>query len=309
MMKEINISNYEAYILDWIEGNLDSETLGSFEQFLTDHPAIKAELAEFQIMELEAPKLTEYAGKDALLKEVPSAKIVSISRTKWYLVAASFLVLITAGWLLIFNKQGASLMPEVSDVEPVEVEQNQEKIEEKILHELAKEEPAIVEEKIEIAQSKSEADHKRVNQVSYEKMVNKMVNDIEPQPEKLAVFAHSPVSKIEEVLLEKETTLDHKNNDHLNQIRNEYAAINAEEIKVEQIEEVFKLPGRQLTLPKRTNNNIPQLSPISMEDMNRRGIALINDRSIEKYVGKLAFANTTVALVPSYLKQYLNNNN
>ncbi len=309
MMKEINISNYEAYILDWIEGNLDSDTLSRFEQFLTEHPAIKDELAEFQIMELEVPKLAEYAGKNALRKDVPNVKVVSINRTKWYLVAASFLVLITAGWLLIFNKQNASLMPEVADVVPVEIEQNQEKIEVKIPKELAKEEPAIIEEKMNLAQTESKRDQKRVHKDTYEKMVHKMVNDIEPQTEKVAVFAHSPVSKIEEVLLEKETTLDHKNTDHLNQIRKEYAAINIEEIKVEQIQEVYKLPGRQLTLPQRTNYNVPQLSPISMEDMNRRGIALINDRSIEKYVGKLAFANTTVALVPSYLKQYLNNNN
>lgn len=69
-MKKINIHNYEAYFLDYSEGNLNTEQLHELKHFLDKHPDLEEELHGFKNCSL--PKMDEsasFTGKDKLLKD------------------------------------------------------------------------------------------------------------------------------------------------------------------------------------------------------------------------------------------------
>jgi len=51
-MEKINRHNYEAYFLDFSEGNLSSRQIAELEEFLDENPELRAELDEFEIFEL-----------------------------------------------------------------------------------------------------------------------------------------------------------------------------------------------------------------------------------------------------------------
>ncbi len=46
-MREINLDNYEAYFLDFAEGNLSDEQRAELDLFLAEHPELRSELEEF----------------------------------------------------------------------------------------------------------------------------------------------------------------------------------------------------------------------------------------------------------------------
>ena len=64
---DINIHNYEAYFLDYLEGNADERVIAAIELFLADHPELRNELTSFQTLEV-TPEKTEFAGKNGLYK-------------------------------------------------------------------------------------------------------------------------------------------------------------------------------------------------------------------------------------------------
>lgn len=51
-MEKINIHNYEAYFLDFVEGNLTESQLVELNHFLEENPDLKSELEAFEIVEL-----------------------------------------------------------------------------------------------------------------------------------------------------------------------------------------------------------------------------------------------------------------
>ncbi len=53
-MKPINLHNYEAWFLDYVEGRLSAIEVESLQHFLTEHPELKAELDSFEPIVLPA---------------------------------------------------------------------------------------------------------------------------------------------------------------------------------------------------------------------------------------------------------------
>ena len=53
-MSKINQHNYEAFYLDYLEGNLSAETTAQLLLFLENNPVLKSELEEFELVELNA---------------------------------------------------------------------------------------------------------------------------------------------------------------------------------------------------------------------------------------------------------------
>lgn len=51
-MEKINQHNYEAYFLDFTEGNLDNQQFADLEAFLISNPHLRAELEDFQLVSL-----------------------------------------------------------------------------------------------------------------------------------------------------------------------------------------------------------------------------------------------------------------
>jgi hypothetical protein len=91
----INKFNYEAYALDYIEGNLSGEILEEMKYFLLANPAIEAELMDMKMLvTLEPDESIVYEHKASLLKE---EKTFFLNK-KWVrplIVAASFALLIS----------------------------------------------------------------------------------------------------------------------------------------------------------------------------------------------------------------------
>lgn len=67
-MSEINRNNYEAFFLDYHEGQLSTAQMKELEQFLLDHPDLKAEFDAFEMLRLPTAK-TSYPDKTELLKK------------------------------------------------------------------------------------------------------------------------------------------------------------------------------------------------------------------------------------------------
>ncbi len=66
----INISNYEIFALDYIEGSLESEEMIAMQTFLNQHPNIARELESLREMVILKPdKSISFKGKTALLKD------------------------------------------------------------------------------------------------------------------------------------------------------------------------------------------------------------------------------------------------
>ncbi len=71
-MKEkinININNYEAYFLDYHEGNLSLDLVKELMDFLSQHPELKEEFESFDPLTLQDAEKTVYAEKEALKKQ------------------------------------------------------------------------------------------------------------------------------------------------------------------------------------------------------------------------------------------------
>ena len=65
---KININNYEAFFIDYLEGNLDEKMVDDFIEFLQQNPDLKEELSLFESVSLPPEKIT-FGKKELLYKE------------------------------------------------------------------------------------------------------------------------------------------------------------------------------------------------------------------------------------------------
>jgi hypothetical protein len=66
----INISNYEAYFLDYHEGNLSPQQVADLFLFLSQHPELKKEFEDFEQIVLEDFSAPVFENKDRLKKNI-----------------------------------------------------------------------------------------------------------------------------------------------------------------------------------------------------------------------------------------------
>jgi len=64
----INRNNYEAFFVDYLEGNLDKKMVDDFIEFLQQNPDLKEELSLFETVSIENEEIT-FNKKELLLKE------------------------------------------------------------------------------------------------------------------------------------------------------------------------------------------------------------------------------------------------
>ncbi len=69
MMERINKENYEAYFLDFVEGNLSASEVDVLNGFLAQHPELKSELKEFEELYLPDAPIENKALKTSLKRE------------------------------------------------------------------------------------------------------------------------------------------------------------------------------------------------------------------------------------------------
>lgn len=73
---EISLNNYQAFFLDYSEGNLSAEQSVHLFEFLEDHPHLRAELAEFESVHIPPEKIRS-GMKDRLKKNIVPVGFVS----------------------------------------------------------------------------------------------------------------------------------------------------------------------------------------------------------------------------------------
>lgn len=71
MANKINIENYEAFLLDYMEGNLSTEDLVSLQMFAAQHPHLNIDLNDLELVELETEQV-RFAEKENLKKPLIS---------------------------------------------------------------------------------------------------------------------------------------------------------------------------------------------------------------------------------------------
>jgi hypothetical protein len=68
-MKKIDITNYEEWIIDWLDGNLNDMQVDEVLQFLEEHPDLKEESGEIELFRLK-PANNHFTEKNRLKKSV-----------------------------------------------------------------------------------------------------------------------------------------------------------------------------------------------------------------------------------------------
>ena len=116
----INHKNYEEYIIDYLEGTLDSRLVAEMEAFLSQNPSINSDIDNILDLKLQPDLSISYPKKDSLTKQQ------SILPLRWIL-----LLLILVGGLigaLVLNKQQPVLIPEPQQVDESVVETKKENL-------------------------------------------------------------------------------------------------------------------------------------------------------------------------------------
>jgi len=81
----INLNNYEAYFLDYKEGNLATEKVAELMVFLEAHPELKSEFESFELFHLEPGDPIQFDNKKSLKKKVfePTQNINDDNYEEW----------------------------------------------------------------------------------------------------------------------------------------------------------------------------------------------------------------------------------
>ncbi len=96
---DINQTNYEEYVLDYLEGTLSSSEQVKMDEFLTKHPDIKESISD-----LLAYKLPKEELNYPLKRQLTNNPAPTISWIRMSIAAASVLLLATFSLLVIQNK-------------------------------------------------------------------------------------------------------------------------------------------------------------------------------------------------------------
>jgi len=86
-MEKMNLNNYEAYFLDYIEGNLSPQEVQDLMNFTKEHPQLKEELQELELLHIEEDKKTVLSSslKSSLQREESTA----LSKDDYLFIAAT----------------------------------------------------------------------------------------------------------------------------------------------------------------------------------------------------------------------------
>jgi hypothetical protein len=83
----INLNNYEAYLIDYLDGNLSIEIKRELMLFLENNPGIKTEFKELENFKLEGEELIFKNKKSLLRNEIISTKSINEDNYEEYFIA------------------------------------------------------------------------------------------------------------------------------------------------------------------------------------------------------------------------------
>lgn len=113
MKTNITIDNYEAFLLDQLEGNLSPADEKALDAFLTANPELKTEVEGIQLYYLEPEESVIFPNKETLKKK-KSGRVIGIGTPwRWYQIAAAAAILgaVVLIWSLQPNDQSQTIAP------------------------------------------------------------------------------------------------------------------------------------------------------------------------------------------------------
>ncbi len=304
MKTMITKNNYEAYVLDWIEGTLSEMDSQAFDAFLKKHPEIAAELDSFEIITLPKPEENVvYPHKKALLKEETKPTYVVFQRRQW-LVAASIALLIGALFFTFSSDKQSALPQQVAETETNEqlpknhIEPQKRTTEENVIE--------VASEEIKSQQSNSSKTEAKNPSTPLEATRG----TIDPKP----LRNQFAVAKTTQGKSKNQGIQQPSMNPKKQEVVRGPILITREEIAIDHLAD---RPLQQLLSKDITPEIMSDvdLSIALAQDMQRRKLldpdirdmALLQNSSLEKYMGKVTLANTTASFIPSYFKEILEN--
>lgn len=130
----INISNYEEYLISYIDGELNAAERKEFEKFTAEHPLVKEELSIYLQTKSEPEEEIVFANKEILYRKEEKVRVISM---QWWKIAVAAAVILVAGigTFTILNKKdttatGSEVVKTTTDKKsttaPVTIEDNKE---------------------------------------------------------------------------------------------------------------------------------------------------------------------------------------
>jgi hypothetical protein len=317
----INKSNYEAFALDYLEGNLSATDRQAMEDFLAKHPTIAEEVMMLADMVTIVPdESIVFENKAALLKQEDSAKVVAMYRRTWFrvAVAAAAMLLLVGGYLAGYFTEDAGMKDnfvinntpkketnEATNIKPLE-EENEEVI-------------VVDEEMIE------ETEVVLNNKIQEKKALKKAITPQSKSTQRYSDVANTPLPNTKNTTIEKPES----NMPELQEITPEkedesVIVVNENEpIVPEEVPQTKLSPQEDVTTPTPkkeavATNEKPQnetiieneaevVQPIaSIENTNnqntmeeeKKGKKTL--RKIGRFFGKLPFEGATASIIPTY---------
>jgi hypothetical protein len=117
----IDITNYEEWLLLYIDNELDSEQKIIVEKFAASHPAVREELNILQKSRLQ-PETIIFPDKESLYrKEQPARRVVMVRWTRVAVAAALLFAVSTAGFFVFRNNDTPGTSPKSGIAEGKEI--------------------------------------------------------------------------------------------------------------------------------------------------------------------------------------------
>ncbi|MBC8172638.1 MAG: hypothetical protein H7X71_01920, partial [Chitinophagales bacterium] len=92
----ININNYEEWMIDYLEGNLTRQQEKQLTHFLEAHPELRAELELFQHTKLRPDMNLVFENKE-ILKKQETGRVITMASWKKYSIGVAAALLLFAG--------------------------------------------------------------------------------------------------------------------------------------------------------------------------------------------------------------------
>lgn len=103
----IHEGNYEAYLLSYLDGELDAAEAAELEAFLTAHPAQAEELRLLRSLKLDPADEVPFPSKQSLYREeTPQKPAARVAPMRWLAAAAAVAVIAAAGYFLMSRRSG-----------------------------------------------------------------------------------------------------------------------------------------------------------------------------------------------------------
>jgi hypothetical protein len=294
----INKFNYEAFALDYIEGNLSATDRQAMETFLQKYPTIAEDIIILSdIVTVVPDKSIVFDNKSALLKQEGGARVVAMHRRTWFrlAIATAAMFLLVGGYLSGYFTDNSEIKQEIV-INPPE-----NKVKE--IAPIEKEEILVN----RIIDKKQELNTPAKPKVQEKVIVNKSINLKQNKPRNYDEVANTVLPKAD-AIPEKKPVLKapfFENNAPEN--KNESAvAIDATVPKMpEEVPQLLLTPEEKITTvppieevvaanenPReevRNENEIPE------ESKNKKAL-----RKIGRFFGKLPFEGATASIIPTY---------